>query len=52
MGIAPTGKTVAIPVCDVLEIRDGKIYSEREYMDMMTIMVQLGVATAPPVAVS
>ncbi len=47
MGIAPTGKTIAIPVCDVMEIRDGKIYREREYIDFMTLMVQLGVAPAP-----
>ena len=47
MGIAPTGKTVAIPVCDIYEIRDGKIYREREYIDFMTLMAQLGVAPAP-----
>ena len=46
MGIAPTGKSMTIPVCVVLEIRDGKIYSEREYMDMATIMAQLGVMPA------
>ena len=50
MGIAPTGKSVSIPVCDVFEVRDGKIYREREYMDMMTMMVQLGVATVPSAA--
>lgn len=47
MGIAPTGKTMAMPVCNIMEIRDGKIYREREYMDMMTMMTQLGVAPAP-----
>jgi steroid delta-isomerase-like uncharacterized protein len=46
MGIAPTGKSITIPVCNVLEVRDGKIYREREYMDMATIMVQLGVMPA------
>jgi hypothetical protein len=43
MGIAPTGRSMNIPVCDVMELRDGKIYREREYMDMATLMVQLGV---------
>ena len=43
MGIAPTGKSINIPVCNVLEVRDGKIYREREYMDMATMMIQLGV---------
>lgn len=47
MGIAPTGRTIAIPVCNVMEMRDGKIYREREYIDFMTLMVQLGVAPAP-----
>jgi steroid delta-isomerase-like uncharacterized protein len=46
MGMAPTGKTVNIPVCIVGELRDGKIYREREYMDMATIMAQLGVMPA------
>jgi steroid delta-isomerase-like uncharacterized protein len=47
MGIAPTGRSVTIPVCEVLELRDGKIYREREYMDMVTIMVQVGVTRVP-----
>ena len=38
MGIAPTGRKVTMPVCLVLEIRDGKIYAEREYMDMEHMM--------------
>ena len=46
MGMAPTGKQVNIPVCDILELRDGKVYREREYMDMATMMVQLGVMPA------
>jgi len=50
MGIAPTGRQISIPVCDILEIRDGKIYAEREYMDMLHLMQQLGVAPAPATA--
>lgn len=50
MGVAPTGRSVMLPVCDVIEIRDGKIYAEREYMDVMTMMVQLGVVPAPATA--
>jgi steroid delta-isomerase-like uncharacterized protein len=46
MGIAPTGKSITIPVCNVLEMRDGKIYREREYMDMATMLTQLGVMPA------
>ncbi|MEX1194118.1 MAG: ester cyclase [Dehalococcoidia bacterium] len=50
MGVAPTGRSITIPVCDVIEIRDGKIYAEREYLDVMTMMVQLGVVPAPATA--
>ena len=50
MGIAPTGNRMELTVCFVLEIRDGKIYAEREYMDMMHLMQQLGVAPAPATA--
>ena len=47
MGIAPTGRPVNIPVCNVLEVRDGKIYREREYIDMANILVQIGVTRVP-----
>ena len=50
MGIAPTGRQISIPVCEVYELRDGKIYAERQYMDMMHMMQQLGVAPAPATA--
>ena len=47
MGISPTGRQVSIPVCEVYELRDGKIYAERQYMDMLVMMQQLGVAPVP-----
>jgi len=47
MGVAPTGRSVTIPVCDVLEVRDGKIYREREYIDMAHVLTQLGVTRIP-----
>ena len=50
MDIAPTGRKMSMPVCLVLEIRDGKIYAEREYMDMLHLMQQLGVAPVPATA--
>ncbi len=50
MGIAPTGRRMELPICTVLEIRDGKIHTEREYMDMLHMMQQLGVAPAPATA--
>ena len=50
MGIAPTGRQITIPVCEIYDLRDGKIYAERQYMDMMHLMQQLGVAPAPATA--
>ena len=47
MGIAPTGKSVEIVICNVMELRDGKVYREREYMDMLSMMSQMGVVKAP-----
>lgn len=44
MDIPPTGKTMSIPVVVVLEFRDGKIVAEREYIDMLHMMTQLGLA--------
>lgn len=46
MGLAPTGRTVEILVSDILEVRDGKIVNEREYMDLLAMMQQLGAAPA------
>lgn len=50
MGIAPTARRMSLPVCKVLEIRDDKIYAEREYLDMMHLMQQLGVTPSPATA--
>jgi steroid delta-isomerase-like uncharacterized protein len=46
-GIAPTGKRVEIVICNIAEMRDGKIYREREYIDMLAMMTQLGVLSMP-----
>jgi steroid delta-isomerase-like uncharacterized protein len=46
MGVAPTGRQMSINVCTILTVRNDKIVSEREYMDMLTMMQQLGVAPA------
>jgi steroid delta-isomerase-like uncharacterized protein len=46
-GIAPTNKPFDITVCNVIEVRDGKAYREREYFDMLTLMAQLGVVQPP-----
>ena len=43
LDVAPTGRQVIIPVCDVVECRDGKIWAEREYSDTNNLLQQLGV---------
>jgi hypothetical protein len=42
MSVKPTGKSVEIHVCDIVEVRNGKVYRAREYMDMLTLMAELG----------
>lgn len=50
MGIPPSNRAVSVPVCNILEIRDGKIIAEREYMDMLNVLQQIGAAPAPATA--
>lgn len=42
-GIMPTGRTITIPVCNIVEIREGKIYADHDYYDNALMMQQLGV---------
>lgn len=48
--IPPTGRPVSIKLCDVHEIRDGKIRSVQSYFDSASMLMQLGVL--PEVAVA
>jgi hypothetical protein len=47
MGLAATGKPVELLICNVIELRDGKVYREREYMDMLIVITETGVVKAP-----
>jgi ketosteroid isomerase-like protein len=40
------GEKIEIPVCDVLEFRDGTVHAEREYFDAMHMVQQLGMVPA------
>ena len=42
-GIAPTGRSVEVQVCNLIEVRDGKIVLEREYFDSASMLRQLGI---------
>lgn len=40
--IPPTGRSVELPLCDVMTVRGGRIVSGRTYYDVATLMRQLG----------
>ncbi|MGH9658377.1 MAG: ester cyclase [Bryobacteraceae bacterium] len=44
LGVAATGRPVDIVICNVIEMRDGKVYREREYVDLYAILQQIGAA--------
>ena len=43
MGIPATGKTVDIEGCTIARMVNGKIVEERDFMDNMSFLTQLGV---------
>ena len=46
MGEIPaTGKSVTLKLCDVLELKDGKVTAQRSYLDTGSMMAQLGLAS-------
>ena len=45
--VAPTGRTVENRFCEVLRIEDGKILGSRTYLDLATMLTQLGLMPAP-----
>ena len=46
-GMPPTKKKVEIVMCNVMELRDGKIHREREYFDRLAMLEQIGIAPEP-----
>ncbi len=44
--VPPTGRRAEGTVCNILEVRDGRIWREREYFDSLALMRQLGLAEA------
>jgi steroid delta-isomerase-like uncharacterized protein len=41
-GLAPTGRSVSVIACSVLEAKDGAITREADYFDTMALLSQLG----------
>ncbi len=44
-GIAPTHRSIEVMACSLVEMRDGRIYREREYVDRLQMFTQLGVVS-------
>lgn len=42
--IPPTGRSVTLQMCDIYDIKDDKVRSQRSYLDTGSMMVQLGLA--------
>ena len=42
MGVSATNKAVDITVCNIVELRDGQVFQEREYVDGAAILTQIG----------
>jgi steroid delta-isomerase-like uncharacterized protein len=45
--VPPTGKSFALPICEVWRVRDGKLAGLHLYADNVTILGQLGLMPAP-----
>lgn len=44
--IPATGKRVTLRGCDIVAVRDGRIYEQRAYYDQLSLMTQLGLVPA------
>ena len=40
--IPPTGRSLTLELCDVIQFKDGKVQSQRTYFDTGSMMAQLG----------
>ena len=41
-GIAPTGRTVEVPLVAIVQFHDGKVAHEHIYWDQASVLVQIG----------
>ena len=46
-GVEATGRHVEIVICNVIELRDGRAYRERQYLDTLSVLTQIGAVGAP-----
>jgi steroid delta-isomerase-like uncharacterized protein len=48
--IPPTGRSLDLPFCRTLRVKDGKIVARRDYYSMAAVMEQLGLMPEPAAA--
>ena len=48
--IPATGRSVTLQLCDVIQVREGKIKSVQSYFDSASLLMQLGVMPEAPVS--
>lgn len=47
MGIAPTGKPAELSICDVRELKNGRVQPERGSFDFLHALGRLGLVSPP-----
>jgi steroid delta-isomerase-like uncharacterized protein len=47
MGMPATNKTVTVQRCNIIKVRDGRIYREHDYMNMLSVLLQIGASIHP-----
>jgi steroid delta-isomerase-like uncharacterized protein len=47
LGNPASQRPVTVTLCNIIQIRDGLIYREREYFDMATVLAQIGASRLP-----
>lgn len=47
LGLPATGKQIQFSGCSIYHFKEGKIFEQREYGDMLAFMMQLGVISMP-----
>ncbi|MDP8910676.1 MAG: ester cyclase [Actinomycetota bacterium] len=45
--IPPTGRSIELRLCDIVQFRDGKVTTIRSYFDSASLMAQLGLMPEP-----
>jgi len=47
-GLPPTGRKIALPGCEIIELRGDRVFRDVGYLDRLTMLASLGFTVAPP----